>query len=134
MSETGSEEKRRSFREDGSSLWLIVLAPAQWAFHFAAVYAAAAVYCAKAGGAEDLDNLRLGIAAATLLVLAGIGYVGIRSWRQWDHQGAFLDHHRQPTNEHRHRFLGHAAFLLSVLSGVAVIFTALPALFIGACI
>lgn len=128
------DEERRSFREEASSLWLIALAPTVWAFHFAGVYGATAVVCEKAGGAQALELLRLGIAGATLLALVVIALVAWKSWRQWDYLDDYDHVHHQPTGEHRHEFLGHAAFLLSVMSAIAVIYTALPAVFIGTCL
>lgn len=133
MSDLHTREEQREFREEASSLWLIVLAPSLWALHFVAVYGAAAVICEKFGEPEAVTLLRLGIAALTVVALAGIGFVALKSWRQWNYLADGDYSHNQPTGEHRHDFLGHAAFLLSVLSTIAVIYTSLPAVFIGTC-
>ena len=43
------------------------------------------------------------------------------------------DEAREDKPEDRHRFLGHAAFLLSIISFIGVVFVSLPLLFIGGC-
>lgn len=135
MNDTPSEnEERRSFREEASSLWLIALAPSVWAFHFAGVYGATAVVCEKAESVEAVDLLRIGIGMVTLIALVLIGLVARKAWRQWDYLDDYDHVHHRPTGEHRHEFLGHAAFLLSIMSMVAVVYTALPAVLIGTCL
>jgi hypothetical protein len=102
--------------------------------HFLACYVGAAVFCEKPGllGA-DFDNLRIAIAAATVLSLALIVVSAILAWRQWGF-GAGDPPHDDPTRQDRLMFQGYATLLLSGLSFVAVIFTALPALFLTACL
>ena len=133
MSHIGRGEERREFREEASSLWLITIAPTIWALHFVLVYGATAVICAKAATLGAFETLRQGIAVATLLALVLILVVAWRSWLQWDYLTDYEYSHALPTGEHRHEFLGHAAFLLAVMSAIAVVFTALPALFIDGC-
>lgn len=133
MSDVQGNQEQRTFREEASSLWLIVLAPVLWAVHFVAVYGLTAMTCAKFGTPEAVTLLRIAIAVLTFVALGGIGMVGIKSWRQWDYLADHDYSHHLPTGEHRHEFLGHAAFLLSVMSAIAVVYTALPAVFIGTC-
>lgn len=116
------------FRGATGSLFRIALAPTIWAFHFLFCYAGAAVWCAKFGTPEGIAFLRLSIAGLTVLALLAIGWQGWHSYRQWaphDHD----DHVEGP-----HRFLGHAALLLSIISFVGVVYVAMPALFIGSCL
>ena len=124
----GSDEKE--FAEESDSIWRITFGPLIWAVHFGASYAATAIVCAKGG---DVDVLRTGVVALTAAALAGILYVGRRAWRQWD----FLDdrdyEHELAREEDRHEFLGHAAFLLAIVSFIGVAYVALPTLVIGSC-
>jgi hypothetical protein len=112
------------------SIWHMVLAPVVWSLYFATVYAITAIDCAKSGA---LDVAPIAIAALTLLALVLIAVLTWRSWRQWDYLSDYTYVHDKPTAKHRREFLGHAGFLLGVVSAIAVIFVALPALFIGSC-
>ncbi|MFN0262252.1 hypothetical protein ACKTEK_00085 [Tepidamorphus sp. 3E244] len=129
-----SGTERREFSEAASSLWLITIAPSLWALHFVIVYAGAAVLCAKTEGwVIGFAELRIAIGVVTVVALAGICFVGWRSWRQWDYRHLGEYSHGEASNEHRHSFLGHAAFLLATMSAIGVLYTALPALLIGDC-
>ncbi len=77
--------------------------------------------------------MRLAIAAVTALALAGIALSAFLSWRQWAY-GAHEPPHDAPTPRDRLLFQGYATLLLSGLSFVAVIFTAMPAFFLTACL
>lgn len=112
------------------SLWHMILSPTIWAIHFVAVYGSTAVLCAKWNAA---DTARLAIFALTAVALALIVFVGWRAWRQWDYLDDWDDIHDGPTTEDRREFLGHVGFLLSLVSGVGVIYVALPALFVVTC-
>lgn len=134
MSETREKAERDSLSEETSSLWLITFAASIWAVHFVLAYAAAAVVCAKSGGdPEAVLMLRLGIGVLTVLALAGIGFVGWRSWLQWDFLDDYRHVHDLAEEEDRHEFLGHASFLLSIISFIGVIYVTLPVVFIGTC-
>lgn len=126
-----ADEERHEFREEAESLWRITLAPTTWAMHFVLSYGAAAVVCAKAPALAGV--LRLGIGALTVLALALIGWLGWRAWRQWDVSNTGDHTNALGEAEDRHQFLGHAAVLLALISGLGVIYVALPALFIGDC-
>jgi hypothetical protein len=118
---------------DVESLWTLFTAPTIWALHFLACYVAAAVYCAKAGAAPfSFDAMRLGLGAITLAALAGITLSAYLAWRQWGF-GSGDPPHDQPTRRDRLFFQGFATLLLSGLSFVAVVFVAVPLLFIEAC-
>lgn len=116
------------------SLWTLFTAPTVWALHFLACYVAAAIFCEKPHLlGNDFNLLRLAIAAITVLSLAMIGLSVVLAWRQWGF-GNGEPPHDEPTRPDRLQFQGYATLLLSGLSFVAVIFTALPALFLTACL
>lgn len=115
------------------SLWTLFTAPTIWAFHFLFCYVTAAVYCAKRGTTGlGFEAVRGTIGVATVLALLMIVVAAYLAWRQWGF-GTGEPPHDQPTHHDRSRFQGFATLLLSGLSFVAVVYTALPALFIAAC-
>ncbi|QHQ35796.1 hypothetical protein [Algicella marina] len=114
-----------------ASLWHMVLAPVIWALHFAAIYGVTAIACAKA---DATDTARWTIFALSALALAGIALNAWRAWVQWDYPSDQNYVHDAPTAEHRREFLGHAGFLLSVVSAIGVVFATLPAVLIRSCL
>lgn len=123
----------RLIPKEVESLWTLFTAPVIWALHFLACYVIAAIYCAKAGAAPfGFATMRLGLGAVTLLALAGILLSAYLAWRQWDF-GADDPPHDEPSRLDRLRFQGFATLLLSGLSFAAVVFVALPLVFIEAC-
>lgn len=118
---TDSEE----FLDESTSLWRITAGPLIWAAHFLFCYVGAAVWCAKVG--TNLTFLRLSIIGLTVLAVAAIAWVG---WQAFTREVPTRElHHPQ----HRHMFLARAAFLLAIISGIGVVYVAMPALFIGTC-
>lgn len=116
------------------TLWTLFTGPVVWALHFLACYVAAAIFCEKPGlFGGDFDTLRIGIAIATVLSLAMIAVATLLAWRQWGF-GSGDPPHDDPTRRDRLLFQGYATLLLSGLSFVAVIFTALPAVFVTGCL
>lgn len=115
-----------------SRLWALVLPPTIWAAHFLFCYIYAAVYCAKAGLAAPLGNVRVAVAAATVLALLGVAAAAYVSWAKSRIEGD-PPPHDESTDEDRARFLGVATLLLAGLSAVAIVFTALPVLFVEDC-
>ena len=110
----------------------MVVSPSAWAAHFLLSYCTAAVFCAKAGASASLTTVQWAIAGYTAAALATIAISGRRGWKR--HRfGESPPSHADDSPEDRHRFLGYATFLLSALSGVGVVFTALAAVFIGSC-
>ena len=132
MSDIRKAQDRREFRTEALSLWRITFGPLVWALHFAVSYAATALVCAKLGE-EAVAPLRWGIGLGTLLALALIFWLGLQAWRQWDLRGDPEWENDEGSSEDRHRFLGHAAFLLALISFIGVVYVALPALMIGSC-
>lgn len=115
------------------SLWTLFTAPVVWAVHFLASYLSAAVFCAKQEHlAFGFDMLRLGIGAITVAALAMIVLSAWLAWRQWGF-GAHDPPHDDPTGRDRRLFQGFATLLLSGLSFVAVIYVAMPLLFVTEC-
>lgn len=115
------------------SLWTLFTAPTVWAVHFLVCYVGAAVYCAKRDWwGFGFEWVRVGIGVATLLALAMIVMSAWLAWRQWGF-GMYDPPHNQPTEHDRRSFQGFATLLLSGLSFVAVVYTAMPALAIAEC-
>jgi Kef-type K+ transport system membrane component KefB len=116
------------------SLWTLFTAPVVWALHFLVCYVGAALFCEKPGLlGSDFERLRIGIAIATVLALAMIVVSALLAYRQWGF-GTGDPPHDDPTLRDRTLFQGYATLLLSGLSFVAVIFTAMPALFVTECL
>jgi hypothetical protein len=115
------------------SLWTLFTAPVVWAGHFLVCYVGAAVFCARAATLPlGFDAVRLGVAAVTAAALTGIVFAGALAWRQWRF-GAGDPPHDEPTRRDRLFFQGFSTLLLSGLSFVAVVYQALPVLFIVDC-
>lgn len=116
------------------TLWTLFTAPVVWALHFLACYIGAAIFCEKPGLlGNDFDNLRIAIGIVTVLSLGMIALSTVLAWRQWGF-GSGAPPHNDPTRRDRLLFQGYATLLLSGLSFIAVVFTALPVLFITECI
>jgi hypothetical protein len=116
------------------SLWTLFTAPVLWAIHFLLCYMMAAVFCAKAAHLDiGFDAVRLAILVLTLVVLALIAVSALLAWRQWGF-GVADPPHDDPDRRSRTLFQGFATLLLCGLSFVAVIYVALPALFITECV
>jgi len=118
----------------GTDLWQVIFAPIVWALHFLFCYVYAAVYCEKAGRDASLDGPTTVIIGATVVALALIALSTVRLWRVrgrslTDNDFEF-DHN---TPEERHRFLSHVALMLCLLSAVAVLYVAIPMLYLTSC-
>ncbi|MGW9229591.1 hypothetical protein ACWGPT_01835 [Pseudorhizobium sp. NPDC055634] len=115
------------------TLWTLFTAPAVWALHFILCYVAVAIYCEKAGEWYiGFGTVRLVLGAITILALAMIVLSSYLAWRQWGF-GSGDPPHDQPTAEDRRRFQGFATLLLYGLSFVAVVYVAIPLIFIHGC-
>ncbi|RWQ61795.1 hypothetical protein [Mesorhizobium sp.] len=116
------------------TLWTLFTAPVVWAAHFLVCYIGAAIYCAKPELVGlSFSAVRAGIAAATVIALSLIALSAWLAWRQWGF-GTDDPPHDDPTRRDRTLFQGFATLLLSGLSFIAVIFTAMAALFLTECI
>lgn len=115
------------------TLWTLFTAPVVWAAHFLICYVGAAIFCEKSQLLGfRFDTLRIAIAMVTCIALAMIVVSAFLAYRQWGF-GTGDPPHDDPTRRDRLLFQGYATLLLSGLSFVAVIFTALPALFVATC-
>ena len=121
----------RILPKEMETLWTLFTGPAIWAFHFLLCYVAAAVWCAKRGDA-GFGMVQTGVAAATFVALAMIVLSGWLAWRQWGF-GTHDPPHDDATARDRTLFQGFATLLLSGLSFLAVLYVALPLLFIDGC-
>ncbi len=118
----------------GTDLWRVIAAPIVWALHFLFCYVYAAIYCAKAGRDAPLGGPTLVIVGATVVALALIALSTLRLWRVRGRSltdNDFEFEHNTP--EERHRFLNHVALMLCVLSAVAVLYVAIPMLYLTSC-
>lgn len=119
--------------ESRQNLWLLPAAPAIWAAHFLASYITAALWCGMVvGRLGPLSSARLAIAVYTVVALAGIAAIGWSGYRAHTF-GVAEPPHDADSPEDRHRFLGFATLLLSGLSAVAVIYSAMAAAIIETC-
>ena len=127
MNKKDAADKMREKRE---SLWWLTVSPTIWAIHFLLSYLTAAIWIEKVGGRDSpLAPVRIAIVAYTLVALAGIGWTLWRGYRNHTYGTATVPHDFD-TSEDRHRFLGFATLLLSGLSAVATIFSAMVIIFI----
>lgn len=114
-------------------LWMVVASPVIWGTHFMASYITAALWCGVVVGRLDpLSTARTAIAIYTIVALAGIAAIGWMGWRAQRIGGEEPPHDADSPGD-RHRFLGFATVLLSGLSAVATIYSALAAVFVETC-
>ncbi len=114
------------------TLWTLIVPPGVWAAHFLFCYLWAATSCAKTRALTPFSQLPNAAMIATILALVLIAIAGVIAWRKERTPGD-PPPHEQGTEIDRLRFLAKATLLLSGLSFVAVIFTALPLLFLHDC-
>jgi hypothetical protein len=118
----------------GTDLWRVIAAPIIWALHFLFCYVFAAIYCEKSGREAALGDVRIAIAIATAVALAGIG---LATRHLWDVRGRSLTdddfEYEHNTPEERHRFLSHVALMLCALSAIAVLYVAIPVFYLTSC-
>lgn len=118
----------------GTDLWQVIFAPVIWAFHFLFCYVYGAVYCAKAGRDASLAGPTQVIIGATVLALVLVGISTLKLWRVRGRSLTDNDFEfEHNTAEERHRFLSHVALMLCLLSAIAVLYTAIPMLYLTSC-
>ena len=127
----GPDRDRQEFAAETLSLWRITFSPVVWAAHFLLAYGIVSLACIR--GLLPIGAARLGLVAVSVLALGLIGWLAWQSLRQWNVLETGDITHAAHTPENRHAFLGHAAFLLSVISFIGVVYVTLPLLFIGDC-
>ncbi|MGR3464221.1 hypothetical protein [Limimaricola sp.] len=121
------------FGEERESLWRITLAPTIWAFHFVISYAAVSVYCFRYDHLAAMGTLRAGLIAMTVAMLAAIAWIGWRAFLRWDVRGTGEFSNPEGNAEDRHQFLGHAGFLLALISFIGVVYDTLPLIVLASC-
>lgn len=119
-------------REEKQNLWTLAASPVIWSMHFLLCYTTAAVWCGKIPNAP-FAMLRLTILIYTLVALGLITLIGTSGYKRHRYGGGETVPHDFDTREDRHRFLGFATLLLSLLSAVGTIFTGLVLVFIRNC-
>lgn len=128
----GREVKRET--GSGTDLWRVIASPIIWAAHFLFSYITVAIYCEKAGRAAPLGDVRIVVGVATVVALAGIAWFTVGLWqvrgRSLTDNDFEFEHN---TAEERHRFLNHVALMLCVLSAVAVLYVAIPLIYLSSC-
>jgi hypothetical protein len=78
-------------------------------------------------------HARLAVGVYTVAALAAVAAIGWIGYRRHRLDGAAVPHD-DDTPEDRHRFMGFATFLLAALSGIAIIYAALVAVFVEKCV
>ncbi|NDV00298.1 hypothetical protein [Pseudoroseicyclus tamaricis] len=127
----GKDAEKHEFREESESLWRIAFAPAIWAIHFVVCYAWVSLVCVKFGG--DPAVMRVSLLAISAVALAAIAWLGWRAFRQWNVRDTGDFTNPEGEAEDRHEFLGHAAFLLAIISAIGVIYVSMPLIIIEGC-
>ncbi|TKT76155.1 hypothetical protein [Aquamicrobium sp. LC103] len=116
------------------TFWTLFTGPIVWALHFLLCYVGAAIFCAKPDMfGVSFEAVRMAIAGITVVALAAIAFSAFLAWRQWGF-GSDDPPHDDPTRRDRILFQGFATLLLSGLSFIAVIYVALPVLFVSECL
>jgi hypothetical protein len=117
-----------------AGVWGLTFGPAIWALHFLVCYVGAAIFCAKWADPQSAWRLlQIGIAAATVAALAGIAFVGWRAHRRWGSWESAQPPHDADSVEDRQLFLSLSTLLLSGLSFVSTVYTALAAALAASC-
>jgi len=133
MSDRITREVRRE-TGTGTDLWRVIAAPVVWALHFLFCYVYAAIYCEKMGRDASLGGPTVVIIGATVVALV---LIGLSTLHLWQVRGRSLTDNdfefEHNTPEERHRFLSHVALMLCVLSAVAVLYVAIPMLYLSSC-
>jgi len=111
------------------TLWTLIVPPGIWAAHFLFSYLWAALHCAKVG---EFARFPVLFAAGTLVALLAILAAGAVAWVQRKTPGD-PPPHEGGTKSDRTRFIATATLLLAGLSFVAVVFDALPVVFLNDC-
>jgi hypothetical protein len=119
--------------EDNESLWSLGAPLLVWVVHFLASYVTAAIWCAKVESLDEpLTTVRIAIAIYTVVALVAVGALGWRGYRRNRAGGSTVPRDADAAAG-RHRFLGFSAMLLSGLSAVAIVYSAMVPIFIGSC-
>jgi hypothetical protein len=111
------------------TLWTLIVPPTVWAGHFLFAYLWASVHCARTGAFSRYPLIFwVGTVFALVVILASGVIALVQSREPGD-----APPHEHGTDSDRLRFIAYSTLLLAALSFVAVVFTALPVLFIDDC-
>jgi len=128
------EQEVRRETGTGTDLLRVIAAPIVWALHFLFCYVYGAIYCAKAGRDASLAGPTIVIIGATIVALA---LIGLSTRHLWKVRGRSLTdndfEYEHNTPEERHRFLSHVALMLCGISAIAVLYVAIPMLYLTSC-
>lgn len=114
-------------------LWWITISPTLWAIHFLVCYIGAAIWCERyAGSPNSLGPLLTLVSVATVVALAGILVIAWLSFKNFRAGDPPLPYDFNDPEDRSH-FLGFTAFLLSALSLIATLFTALVFVLVRSC-
>lgn len=120
---------------DRDSLIGMVAGPLVWAAHFLTCYILVAVACAfgfdAVAGPGGWDAVRTALLIVSGIALAIIAMLILLAWRRWLQAGGS----ETPRDEvqARHRFMAMGSLLLCFLSGVAVVYVAIPLMLLPMC-
>jgi hypothetical protein len=119
---------------DRDSLIGVVASPLVWAAHFLICYILVAVACAfgfAMPSSGEWGTVRIVLVAASAVALVIIAVLSVLAHRRWRQSGG----NQRPNDERqsRHRFMAVSALLLCILSGVSVLYTAIPVVFLPIC-
>jgi hypothetical protein len=119
--------------ETRQRLWIVPGPLVIWAVHFMLSYVTAALWCGRLGGRpESLAVPQAVLAAYSGAALLAIGAIGRMAYRAHGFGAADLPHDADSPSD-RYRFIGFAALLVSALSAIAVLFTAVSAMLVERC-
>jgi hypothetical protein len=124
----------KPFIESQQPLWIIPGPLMIWATHFMLCYVTAALWCGKVGPGPlaPLGGARVAIGAYTAVALAAILGIGWSGYRAQAFGGSTPPHDADSPAD-RYRFVGHATLLIAGLAAVAVIYSAMAAVFVETC-
>ncbi|EMI41536.1 hypothetical protein [Rhodopirellula sp. SWK7] len=115
------------------SLWWLTFAPLCWAVHFMASYLTTAIYCAKFDPPDgDALPVRIAVAVFTVVALTLIAWIG-RTGLRVHRMGQATLPHDDDTPRDEQRLIGFATLLLSLLSGIATLYTSLVFVILETC-
>lgn len=119
--------------ESRQRLWVVPGPLVIWGSHFMLSYITAALWCGRAAGRlGTLGPARTAIAvytACALLAILAIAWIAYRAHSLGDESPP----HDADSPADRHRFIGFASLLISGLSAVGVIYSAMTIVFIETC-
>lgn len=113
-------------------LWIPVIAPVTWSFHFTVVTTAAALWCGRFAGSAGSGRY---LVTMTVVTVAALGVMAVCF-----HHGTKLIRFDWPERSHdkdsaedRRRFLGYMTMLLAGLSMIATVYSVIAMAVVEGC-